>query len=109
MSVVEVRIPDLGDFGAVDVIDVHVKVGDTLAAEDSLVTLETDKATMDVPAPRAGKVVSVALTKGAKVAAGDLVLTLEAEAAAGATPQGATAATAQASDRKSTRLNSSHT
>ena len=52
MSTVEVRVPDLGDFGAVDVIDVHVKVGDKLAPEDPLVTLETDKATMDVPAPR---------------------------------------------------------
>jgi dihydrolipoamide dehydrogenase len=88
VSIVEVRIPDLGDFGAVDVIDVHVKVGDTLAAEDPLVTLETDKATMDVPSPQAGKVVSVALKAGTKASAGDLVLTLEADAvAAPAKPQ----------------------
>jgi dihydrolipoamide dehydrogenase len=88
VSAVEVRIPELGDFSAVDVIEVHVKPGDTLAAEDPLVTLETDKATMDVPAPRAGTVVAVALEKGAKVSAGDLVLTLEpsAEADAGSPP-----------------------
>ncbi len=54
------RIPELGDFPAVDVIEVHVKPGDRIAVEDPLVTLETDKATMDVPAPRAGTVVSVA-------------------------------------------------
>ena len=76
VSEVEVRVPDIGDFDAVDVIDVHVKPGDTLAAEDPLITLETDKASMDVPAPQAGKVVSVALKTGAKVKAGDLILTL---------------------------------
>ncbi len=76
MSDVEVRVPDIGDFDSVDVIDVHVKPGDSLAAEDPLITLETDKASMDVPAPRAGKVVSVALKVGAKVKAGDLILTL---------------------------------
>jgi pyruvate/2-oxoglutarate dehydrogenase complex dihydrolipoamide acyltransferase (E2) component len=54
VSVVEVRIPELGDFPTVDVIEVHVKPGDRISAEDPLVTLETDKATMDVPAPRAG-------------------------------------------------------
>jgi dihydrolipoamide dehydrogenase len=77
VSTVEVRIPELGDFSAVDVVEVHVKPGDRVAKEDPLVTLETDKATMDVPAPRAGTVVAVALEKGAKVSAGDLVLTLE--------------------------------
>ena len=76
MSDVEVRVPDIGDFDNVDVIDVHVKPGDTLAAEDPLITLETDKASMDVPAPQAGRVVSVALKVGAKVKAGDLILTL---------------------------------
>jgi len=72
----EVRIPELGDFAAVDVIEVHVKPGQQLAAEDPLVTLETDKATMDVPAPRAGTVESVAIKVGDKVSAGDLILTL---------------------------------
>jgi dihydrolipoamide dehydrogenase len=76
VSDLEVRVPDIGDFDNVDVIDVHVKPGDTLAAEDPLITLETDKASMDVPAPRAGRVVSLAVKKGAKVKAGDLILTL---------------------------------
>jgi dihydrolipoamide dehydrogenase len=86
VSTVEVRIPELGDFPAVDVIEVLVKPGDRISAEDPLVTLETDKATMDVPAPRAGTVVSVALKKGDKVSAGDLVLTLEATGEAAAEP-----------------------
>jgi dihydrolipoamide dehydrogenase len=86
VSKVEVRIPELGDFAAVDVIEVHVKPGDRISAEDPLVTLETDKATMDVPAPRAGTVVSVALEKGAKVSAGDLVLTLDAADGAASEP-----------------------
>ena len=91
MTAVEVRIPELGDFPAVDVIEVHVKPGDRLSAEDPLVTLETDKATMDVPAPRAGTVVAVAVKKGDKVSAGDLVLTLEPGDAAAAEPGDAAA------------------
>jgi dihydrolipoamide dehydrogenase len=92
VSAAEVRVPELGDFPAVDVIEVHVKPGQTIAAEDPLVTLETDKATMDVPAPRAGKVVSVAIKKGDKVSAGDLVLTLEAAEEPVAKPGAAAAA-----------------
>jgi dihydrolipoamide dehydrogenase len=86
VSAVEVRVPDLGDFSGVDVIEIQVKPGDRVSAEDPLVTLETDKATMDVPAPRAGTVVSVALKVGAKVSAGDLVLTLDAAEAPAASP-----------------------
>ena len=99
MSQVEVRIPELGDFGTVDVIDVHVKPGDRINTEDPLVTLETDKAAMDVPAPRGGTVLSVAIKKGDKVAAGTLVLTLEAadESAAKAAPPAAAAAATAAS------------
>jgi dihydrolipoamide dehydrogenase len=78
VSQVEVRIPELGDFPAVDVIEVHVKAGDKIVAEDPLVTLETDKATMDVPAPQAGTVLSVVVKTGDKVSAGTVVLTLEA-------------------------------
>ena len=99
MSTVEVRIPELGDFAAVDVIDVYVKPGDRIAAEDPLVTLETDKATMDVPAPQAGTVLSVAIRKGDKVAAGALVLTLDAAdtvAATNAPPAGKAAPAAAA-------------
>jgi dihydrolipoamide dehydrogenase len=86
-----VRVPDIGDFSAVDVIEVHVKAGDRISAEDPLITLETDKAAMDVPAPRGGTVLAVAIEKGSKVSAGDLVLTLDAakESAAEPTPAGA--------------------
>lgn len=90
MSGVEVRVPDLGDFDAVDVIEVHVKPGDQVAAEAPLITLETDKATMDVPSPHAGTVESVAVRTGAKITAGDLILTL----AAGDAAEPAAAATA---------------
>jgi dihydrolipoamide dehydrogenase len=95
---VEVRIPELGDFPAVDVIEVHVEPGQTIAAEDPLVTLETDKATMDVPAPRAGTVVAVAIKQGDKVAAGDLVLTLEAADEAADKSSAASAAAAPAAE-----------
>jgi dihydrolipoyl dehydrogenase len=77
VSSLEVRVPDIGDFDSVDVIDVHVKPGDRIAPEDPLITLETDKASMDVPAPHAGTVVSVAIAPGAKAKKGDLILTLE--------------------------------
>ncbi len=72
-----VVVPDIGDFKDVEVIDVLVKVGDTVAAETALVTLETDKATMDVPSPAAGVVKSLAVKKGDRVSKGSLVLTLE--------------------------------
>ncbi len=101
MSTLEVRIPDLGDFPAVDVIEVHVKPGDRIAAEDPLITLETDKATMDVPSPHAGTVVSVAIKKGSKVAAGDLVLVLEPAEEPAAKPVGKPSSASAPSDSKS--------
>src|SRR5882757_1186850 len=73
---VEVKVPDIGDFTDVPVIEVLVKTGDTVKAEDSLVTLESDKATMDVPSPAAGKVADVKVKVGDKVSEGMLILTL---------------------------------
>ena len=70
-------VPELGDFADVEVIEVLVSAGDTVAIEDSLVTLETDKATMDVPASAAGKIVSMDVAVGDKVNAGDAVATIE--------------------------------
>ncbi|HTL33929.1 MAG TPA: biotin/lipoyl-containing protein, partial [Kofleriaceae bacterium] len=67
MSAIEVKVPDIGDFTDVPVIEVLVKVGDTVKPEDALVTLESDKATMDVPAPSAGTVKSIAVKVGDKV------------------------------------------
>src|SRR5919202_1513362 len=75
----EIRIPDIGDFKQVPVIEIHVAPGDKIAVEDPLVTLESDKATMDVPAPQAGTVGDVRIKVGDRVSEGDVILTLEAE------------------------------
>ncbi len=72
-DIVEVKVPDIGDFKDVPIIDVLVKVGDTVAAEDSLITLESDKATMDVPSPVSGVVTELKVKIGDKVAEGTLV------------------------------------
>ena len=77
-SELEIQVPDIGDFESVDVIDVLVKPGDLIRLEDPLVTLESDKATMDVPAPVAGRVLSIKVAVGDKVAQGRLLLTVEA-------------------------------
>lgn len=74
---IELKVPELGDFSDVEVIEVLVAAGDELAVDDSVVTLETDKASMDVPATIAGKVVDVRVAVGDKVSAGDTVLTLK--------------------------------
>ncbi len=76
----QVRVPDIGDFDAVDVIEVLVSAGDTVAAEQSLITLESDKASLEVPAPQAGKVVEVLVSVGDKVSEGTPIVTLEAAA-----------------------------
>ncbi len=83
MSLVEVRIPDLGDSKGVTVVDVLVKTGAQVRIDDPLITLETEKASMDVPSPVSGVVSSVDLKKGAEVSAGALIATVEvAEAGA---------------------------
>ena len=78
----QVRVPDIGDFTDVPVIEIHVAPGDTVAVEDPLVTLESDKATMDVPAPSAGVVKQLGVKIGDRVSEGSLLLVLEGEAAA---------------------------
>jgi len=82
MAIVEVKVPDIGDFNDVPVIEVLVKPGDTVKAEDSLVTLESDKATMDVPSPSAGVVKAVTVKVGDKVSQGTALLTLDGGVAA---------------------------
>ena len=74
-----VELPDIGDFDAVDIIEVLVKIGDTVNENDSIITLETDKATMEIPAPFSGEVSSLSVKVGDKVAKGDLILILESE------------------------------
>ncbi len=80
-STLELKVPELGDFADVEVIEVLVSPGDTVAVEDPLLTLETDKATMDVPASDAGTIASVAVAVGDKVNSGDVVATIEAAGA----------------------------
>lgn len=93
---VEVKVPDIGDFKNIPVIEVLVKPGDTVSAEDALVTLESDKATMDIPAPSAGIVKTISLKPGDKVSMGTLILTLEAAGAAAPAAQPAAPAPAAA-------------
>ena len=78
MSVVEVRVPDIGDFKDVDVVEVLVKAGDRVEKEASLITLETDKATMEIPSPGAGVVKELRLKVGDKVSQGSPILVLDA-------------------------------
>ncbi len=77
----EIRVPDIGDFTDVPVIEIHVSPGDEVAVEDPLVTLESDKATMDVPAPLAGVVTQLSVKIGDRVSEGSVLLTLEADGA----------------------------
>ncbi|MCE2998226.1 MAG: 2-oxo acid dehydrogenase subunit E2, partial [Betaproteobacteria bacterium] len=96
-NVIEVKVPDIGDFKDIPVIEVLVKPGDTVMAEDPLVTLESDKATMEVPAPASGVVKELRLKVGDKVSEGAPVLVLEAaDAAAEAKPAPSPAAPAPA-------------
>ena len=94
-SPIEIKVPDIGDFKDIPVIEVHVKPGDVLKAEDTLVTLESDKATMDVPTPVAGTVKEVRVKLGDKVAEGSIIALLEATVGAAVAPA-PTAAPAEA-------------
>lgn len=85
MSIVEVKVPDIGDFKGVEVIEVMVKVGDTIKLDQSLITVESDKASMEIPSSHAGVVKEIKVQMGEKVAEGSLLLLLE-EAGAAAAP-----------------------
>ncbi|HKE41583.1 MAG TPA: dihydrolipoyl dehydrogenase [Casimicrobiaceae bacterium] len=98
MSAIEVKVPDIGDFKDVPVIEVFVKPGDPVKAEDPLVTLESDKATMDVPSPAAGTVKELKVKLGDKVSEGRVILTMDA-AAAGAPAKPAAGSSAAASQK----------
>jgi dihydrolipoamide dehydrogenase len=97
MSEVQVKVPDIGDFAEVAVIEVLVKPGDTIKVEQSLITVESDKASMEIPSSHAGVVKSVAVKVGDKVSEGSVVLTLDAAEAGAAAPAPAPAASAPAS------------
>ena len=78
-KMIEIELPDIGDFHDVEIIEILVSPGDSVAAEDSLLTLESDKATMEIPAPHAGVVKEVKIAVGDKINKGDVIFVLEAE------------------------------
>ena len=84
---IEVKVPDIGDFKDVPIIEVHVQAGARVKGEDPLITLESDKATMDVPAPQAGTVTEVKVAVGDRVAEGAVIMLLEPEGAAAIPPK----------------------
>src|SRR3990167_4577874 len=94
MALIEVKVPDIGDFDEVAIIEVLVKAGDTVKAEQSLITVESDKASMEIPSSHAGVVKELKVALGDKVSEGSVVLVLEsAEAAPAPAPAAAPAAT----------------
>ena len=95
-QLIEVKVPDIGDFSDVPIIELYVKVGDTLAVDDAIATLESDKATMDVPSSAAGVVKEVLVKLGDTVSEGSVLIKLEAAGAAAAAPAPAAAAPAPA-------------
>src|SRR3954470_13621189 len=99
MSTIEVKVPNIGDFKEVEVIEVMVKPGDTIKVDQSLITVESDKASMEIPSSAAGVVKEIKVKVGDKVAMGSLLLLLEGDAAAtarAAAPAPAAAAPAPA-------------
>ena len=85
MSTVEVKVPDIGDFKEVEVIELLVKVGDTIKVDQSLVTVESDKASMEIPSSHAGVIKELRVKLGDKIAEGSLLLIVEAEGGAAVT------------------------
>ncbi|SFM40336.1 dihydrolipoyllysine-residue acetyltransferase [Variovorax sp. OV329] len=96
MAMVEVKVPDIGDFDEVAVIEVLVKVGDTVKPEQSLITVESDKASMEIPSSAAGVVKEIKVQVGSKVKEGSVVLSLESDAAAAPAPAAQASAAAPA-------------
>ncbi|HRH87561.1 MAG TPA: dihydrolipoyl dehydrogenase, partial [Rubrivivax sp.] len=84
MALVEVKVPDIGDFKEVEVIELLVKAGDTVKAEQSLVTVESDKASMEIPSSHAGVIKEMKIKLGDKVSEGSLLLMLDSAQAAAA-------------------------
>lgn len=87
MAVQDIFVPDIGNFDSVDVIEVLIKAGDTVAKDDSLITVESDKASMDIPAPFAGVVKEVKIKVGDKASEGTLIMTMDVSDAAAASPE----------------------
>jgi dihydrolipoamide dehydrogenase len=100
MSTIEVKVPNIGDFKDVEIIELMVKPGDTIKVDQSLVTVESDKASMEIPSTHAGVVQELKVKVGDKVNEGSLLLTISEEAGAGAAPASAAPAPAAASSDK---------
>jgi len=95
-QLVEVLVPDIGNFDSVDVIEVLVNIGDTIAEEEALITLESDKASMDIPSSHAGVVKEIKVSVGDQVKQGSVILLVEADATATAEQAPAAASEAPA-------------
>ena len=91
----EVKVPNIGDFHDVEVIEVLVKPGQDIAENESLITIESDKASMEIPAPAAGRIIDIKVKVGDKVSEGSLILTLEGAAASASAPKSAPAPAAK--------------
>src|SRR5580692_13224937 len=89
MSTIDLIVPDIGNFDAVPIVDVLVKVGDSVEVETPLITLETDKATMDVPSATAGTITEILVKRGDKVGKGSVIARVTASGAAAAAPAAA--------------------
>ena len=98
----DVLVPDIGEFDAVEIIEVLVKSGDVVAVEDPLLTMESDKASMDVPSPFAGTVKVVKIKAGDSVSQNDLILTLTVEESEKASPESSSESTASTSTPETT-------
>jgi dihydrolipoamide dehydrogenase len=99
MSTLTVKIPDIGDFKDVPIIEIMVKPGDTVEADAPLMSLESDKATMDIPSPQAGRIVELKVKVGDRVSEGSVVLTMESAVSAEIVPAGAAPAGAASPPR----------
>src|SRR5688500_18401251 len=84
---IEITVPDIGDFKEIPIIEVHVEAGQKIGVDDPLITLESDKATMDIPAPQAGTVAELKVKIGDRVSMGSAILLLEPEGAAAIPPK----------------------
>src|SRR4029077_4019571 len=98
MSAQEIKVPDIGDFSDIPVIEIHVAAGDPVAAEDPLVTLESDKATLDIPAPVAGTVTELRIAVGDTVSEGSVIMEIAGERGAAAPTVSATRPTQQVTE-----------
>ncbi len=100
MAIIDIKVPDIGDFAEVAIIEVLVKPGDTIKAEQSLITVESDKASMEIPSSHAGVVKELKVKLGDKVAEGSVVLTLEVQGAGAAAPAPTAAQAPAVSEQK---------